>query len=196
VLLSTSAELEQHPRRFEEIDRHFLFVRNALDKVPRDSVYGVVERLRCARDTGTNVFVFGNGGSAATALHLANDLASIRLPNHAALRAHCINANVSLLTAIANDFGYEHVFSRQLATLCQQDVVIGISASGNSPNCVQAFRWAQERQATSIGILGCNGGLMLALSDLCVHVPVDDVFVTEDVHMVLAHTITRILRNG
>ncbi len=197
VLFTAARELSGDGVTFGVVEEHFLVVSNTLQGVLLESVCSVVASLRRARDDGASVFVFGNGGSAATALHLANDLTMACAVGRPGLRVTCLSANLSLITAIANDFGYDQVFSRQLASLVRRgDVVIGISGSGNSPNCVNAFDCARRAGATCVGILGFDGGRMLAQSDVSVHVRCDDYLVVEDVHMVVAHSLARALRRG
>jgi D-sedoheptulose 7-phosphate isomerase len=179
------------------LDQHLRQVSTALQAVQSASMHAAVDRIRRARHDRKHIFVFGNGGSAATALHLANDLTMLRAANHAPLRVTCLNANVSLLTAIANDYGYEHIFSKQLSALVSTgDLVIGISGSGRSQNCLEAFRCARERGVVCVGLLGSDGGPMLEHCDVAVHVPASDCLVSEDVHIVLAHSITRMLEAG
>ena len=178
------------------IDAHFQLVEQALRSVPLPSTAAVVVRLRSARESGATVFIFGNGGSAATAMHWANDFTMLTGgEGEAALRVVCLNANVSLVSAIANDQGYEHVFSEQMRVLLRKgDVVIGISGSGHSLNCVRAFETARAAGASCIGILGFDGGVMLGQSDIAVHVPCHDYLAVEDVHMSIGHALARALR--
>lgn len=179
------------------IDEYFSSVANLLRAVDPESVTALVQALAEARDAGRTVFTFGNGGSAATAMHLANDLTNTARPGHPPLRAICLNGNMSLFSCLANDFGYEQVFIRQLATLLQPgDVLFGISASGNSANCVNALSFARRRNAVTLGLLGFDGGRMKALCDHSVHVACDDYLSVEDVHMAVCHAVSRALRNG
>lgn len=177
------------------LEGHFRSVQRALREVPLTQTAAVVKAITRARDAGATVYVFGNGGSAATSLHFANDLAMIRKEGVHAIRVVSLSANVSVMTAIANDLGYEHVFSEQLRPLVRPgDLVIGISGSGNSPNTIEAFECAKAAGAECIGILGFDGGALLPLSDTYVHVPCSDYLVVEDVHMTIGHAIARALR--
>lgn len=179
------------------IEEYFSRVANLLLAVDPESVTALVQALSAARDAGRTVFTFGNGGSAATAMHLANDLANTARPGYPPLRTICLNGNMSLFSCLANDFGYEQVFVRQLATLLQPgDVLIGISVSGNSANCVSALSFAQRRNAVTVGLLGFDGGRMKSLCDHSVHVACDDYLSVEDVHMAVCHAVARALRNG
>lgn len=142
--------------------RHLGEFRDLVDRIDLDAVAAAVERLRVARDDGRMIFIAGNGGSAATATHLVNDLGkatkrSGRLP----LRVMCLSDNVSWLTALANDEGFERVFSGQMENFAQPgDVLIVISASGNSPNLVEAVEYAAGHGMVTIALLGFDGGVL------------------------------------
>lgn len=159
-----------------------------------DAVAAVVDCLAAAWRRASLVALVGNGGSAATASHFANDLVkATRVPGQPSLRAVSLCDNVSLLTAFANDEGYEGVFARQVeSVLTDGDVLIAISASGNSPNVLQAVARAGELGCTTVGLVGFGGGLLAASADLVVHVPSDvgDYGPVEDAHLVLDHMIT------
>jgi D-sedoheptulose 7-phosphate isomerase len=122
----------------------------------------IVQHLRHARDSGATIYVAGNGGSAATASHWVNDLGkATKLPGRAPMRVMSLSDNISWLTALANDEGYERVFSGQLENFARAgDVLIVISASGNSPNLVEAVELAGKRGMVTIGFLGFDGGAL------------------------------------
>jgi D-sedoheptulose 7-phosphate isomerase len=131
--------------------------------IDEESVLRVVDRLRRARDSSSTVFIAGNGGSAATASHFANDLGkAVKHASRQPFRVMGLADNASWLTALGNDEGYERVFAGQLENFASPgDVLIVISASGNSPNLVQAVDLARERGVESIGFLGFDGGTLL-----------------------------------
>lgn len=133
-----------------------------LARIDLEAVARVADRLRRARDAGATIYIAGNGGSAATATHLVNDLGkATKRAGCRPVRAMCLSDNVSWLTALANDEGYERVFTGQLENFAQPgDVLIVISASGNSPNLVNAVEFAQARGLTTVGILGFDGGIL------------------------------------
>jgi D-sedoheptulose 7-phosphate isomerase len=164
---------------------------HAIDVVAVDAV---IERLFDAYMRGSLVLVCGNGGSASTASHIANDLVkATRVPERHALRALSLCDNVSLLTAFANDEGYEGVFTRQIeAVALQGDVLIAISASGNSPNVLDAVAHAQAMGVATIGLVGFGGGKLAALADLVVHIETEHGAYghVEDAHLALGHMIT------
>ena len=138
-----------------------------------------------------------SGGSAATASHFACDLAKgTRTHGLPAFRVISLNDNVPLLTAWANDTSYERVFAEQLAALGRAgDVVILISASGNSPNVLAALDFSRRAGAITAGIAGFDGGRMKSLCDLCVVVPSENMQIIEDIHLSIGHSVFRLLRN-
>lgn len=180
------------------VQSHFLRVAELLEQVSSQSLMQIARQLFHSLVNGRTVYTMGNGGSAATALHLMNDLsvASADTGLGLNLRVVCLNGNMSLFSALANDFGYEQVFARQLESLLQEgDSVIGISASGNSPNCVNAIKYARSCGATTIGLLGFDGGLMKELCDYNIHVRCHDYRAVEDVHLTVAHALSGNLRS-
>lgn len=166
--------------------------------VPVDKVQAIVDLIRRAWIEGRTVFLMGNGGSAATASHLATDFAKGTFgPERPRLRVVSLTDNVSLLTAWANDTSYERVFAEQVADLVGPgDVVIAISASGNSPNVLVGVQTAKELGATTVGLTGFQGGRLVGLVDHCVIVPSDNMQLIEDAHMWIGHAIFCELRDG
>lgn len=151
-----------------------------------------VETLLDAREGGATVFFIGNGGSAATASHFANDLAIGTQAYEKPFRAVSLTDNQAIITAIANDFGYQDIFVRQLRILGRGgDVVVGISASGNSPNLLRAFEYARSVGIKCVAITGFDGGRMRQMADLGIHVPTAprEYGPAEDAHMMLDHLV-------
>jgi D-sedoheptulose 7-phosphate isomerase len=134
----------------------------------------------------------GNGGSAATASHFVCDLVkTARGAGMAPMRAFALVDNVPLLTAWANDCAYERSFAEQILALVEPgDIVVVISASGNSPNVVAALAAASTCGARTIGLLGFDGGAVRDLVDVAVHIPCDDYGLVEDAHAAIAHAMT------
>jgi D-sedoheptulose 7-phosphate isomerase len=163
----------------------------SLEGISPVDVAEIGEALYRAYGMGAGVFVVGNGGSASTASHMAADLAKNTIgPNMRRFRVLSLNDNVSLLTALANDVGFESVFSEQLVNLIQPgDVLIAISASGNSPNVVRAVEYANEARAQTIGLLGFGGGRAAELVDRALVVDSTDYGVVEDAHLVINHIL-------
>lgn len=169
-----------------------------LDKLPDAQIAEVVELLHEARISQRQIFVMGNGGSAATASHMVCDLMKNTrhkdLPN---FRVIGLADNMPVFSALANDEGYEHVFSQQLASFVQpSDVVIAISASGNSPNVLHAVELANRVGARTIGMTGFDGGKLGRMVDVQLHVPSAVIEHVEDLHLMLEHLITKILRSA
>jgi len=165
--------------------------------MPLDVTGAVIERLIEAGEADRHIFVMGNGGSAATASHFANDLGKGDVTGSARrLRVMALTDNVPLLTAWANDTHFHRVFAEQLRNfLGAGDVVIGVSASGRSPNVLAALRLAREHRACTIGFTGQSGGEMKDLVDHCVRVPSDNVQHIEDLHLIAFHLVYSHLRD-
>ncbi len=140
---------------------------------------------------GRYIYIFGNGGSGATASHIAGDFvkgASMGLEKK--FRFMCLNDNAASMMAIANDISYEHIFVEPLRNFLHEgDLVIGISGSGNSANVVHALAFAKERNAKTVAMCGYKGGKIKDMADIVIHAPVMDMEVTEDVHMIVFHNI-------
>ncbi len=151
------------------------------------------KHLQEARREQRTVFVIGNGGSAATASHMANDLGfGVRRHVKQPLKVLSLTDNLSTMTALANDVGYEQVFVRQLQLYAKpKDVLIVISASGNSKNLLEAARWFKRSKGTVLGLLGFDGGKLLKLcaAAVVVRTPVGEYGPVEDVHMILDHLL-------
>ena len=135
------------------------------------------------------IYIFGNGGSAATASHYVNDFnKGVSEHTDKKFRFICLNDNIATVMAIANDIGYEEIFRFQLrGRLTEGDIIIGISGSGNSQNIINAVTYARESGNKIIGITGYDGGELKSLSDISLHVPVNSMQITEDVHMIFDH---------
>lgn len=159
-----------------------------------EAVGRVIDLFRQARARGATIFFLGNGGSAATASHFANDFGVCASPDgHTPLRSVSLAGNMAFITCLANDFGYEQVFARQLRNLMRPgDVVVGISASGNSPNAVEALRYARDNGGIPVAIVGFDGGKMRCLADHVIHVQTGtgDYGPVEDSHLVLDHLMS------
>jgi len=142
-----------------------------------------------AWDTGRTIYLCGNGGSAGNAIHLANDFTYgiSRQVGHA-LRVTALPANPAVLTCLANDEGYDNIFHHQLAVLARPgDVVLAFSGSGNSPNILKALQWCKGNGVQSFAVLGFSGGQCKALADHAIHVPVNDMQISEDLQLVVGH---------
>lgn len=159
----------------------------------RDALARFVELLLAARESGHAVFFIGNGGSAATASHFANDISiGTRTGDDKPFRAVSLTDNVAVMTALANDEGYDRMFVDQLKVHMRDgDSLVAISASGNSPNVIAAVEYAKTCGATVVGLTGFDGGRLKELSDISLHVPTaqGEYGPVEDVHMIFDHLV-------
>jgi D-sedoheptulose 7-phosphate isomerase len=177
---------------FSTFGRDYLQRLNAaVQLVPLDAIEELARALlECWRDD-RQVFIFGNGGSAGNAIHLANDyLYGISGVAGNALRVHALPANSAVLTCLANDEGYEHVFAHQLAVLAKQgDIALALSGSGNSPNILRGLESCKARGIRSFAVLGFSGGKAKAMVDVPIHVAVDDMQISEDLQLIIGHML-------
>ena len=146
------------------------------------------DMLRCWQEK-RQVFFCGNGGSAGNAIHLANDfLYGIAKKTGGGLKVQALSANSAVMTCLANDVGYESIFSEQLAVQAQAgDLLIALSGSGNSPNIVRVIEQAKAMDVKSYAILGFTGGKCKELADVPIHFPVNDMQVAEDMQLIVGH---------
>ncbi|MBI4405542.1 MAG: SIS domain-containing protein [Deltaproteobacteria bacterium] len=168
---------------------------SALRSVSSDRLEKAFQAIKEASTRGAKIYVAGNGGSSAIASHLCCDwMKGTHIKGKKALKVHSLTENVSLLTALANDFGYEHCLSEQIEILCQPgDLVILISSSGNSTNIVKAAETARGKKATLISLTGFKGGAVSQMADISLHVPVENYGIAEDAHQVLMHVLAQFL---
>jgi len=151
--------------------------------IDHDEIQKAINTLRDAKERGAQVFIFGNGGSAATSIHFANDIVKM-----CGIVAQSLT-NVSILTAVANDLNYGQGFAFPLRVLMSEgDVVIGISCSGKSENVLNALEYAQDHGVT-ISLTGDKKSRIMEVSDICIKAPHKDIRVQEDVHMMICHAI-------
>jgi D-sedoheptulose 7-phosphate isomerase len=162
-----------------------------MDQLPRQLIAEVIDVLQQARKQGNQVFILGNGGSASTASHFACDLAkNTRQEGLPHFRVIGLTDNMAMFSALANDGGYENVFSEQLASLVRPgDIVIAISASGNSKNVINAAETAHRFDATVIGFTGFDGGRLAQLANINIQVNSNIIEHVEDIHLMLEHLI-------
>lgn len=182
----------------ETVTRYISEVSATLKMIPIDNITQVVELLDGARQKAKRVFIFGNGGSAATASHFAADLSKGAISKgKARIKALALTDNVALISAWANDTAYENIFAEQLENLVEPgDIAIGVSGSGNSPNVLNGTKVAKAKGATTIGFIGFDGGKLRELVDTCIIVPSHNMEQVEDIHLLLEHVITTCLRGG
>ena len=171
-------------------------LKGVLDRLPLKPVEEIIQAIEQAQKERRQVFVIGNGGSAATASHMMNDLCKGTLGHQGdapwpRLRVIALTDNVSLMTAWANDTDYDRIFSEPLKNLAQRgDLLIAISASGNSPNIIAAVEAAKHLGVKVIGLAGFGGGKLSKMADVSFVVASDEYGPVEDAHMILDHIIT------
>jgi D-sedoheptulose 7-phosphate isomerase len=167
-----------------------------MNQLPQQLIADVIDLLQQARKKGSQIFILGNGGSASTASHFACDLAkNTRQEGLPHFRVIGLADNMALFSALANDEGYEKVFSEQLANLVRrEDIVIAISASGNSKNVINAVEAAHKYEATVIGFTGFDGGLLRQLANINIHVNSNIIEHVEDIHLMLEHLIVKTIK--
>jgi D-sedoheptulose 7-phosphate isomerase len=148
------------------------------------------DMYRCWIDK-RQVFICGNGGSAGNAIHLANDfIYGVAKRTGGGLKISSLSANPAVLTCLANDVGYDRIYSEQLAVQAQaDDLLIVLSGSGNSPNILAALQQAKAMKVKSYAILGYSGGRCKDLADVAIHFPVDDMQIAEDMQLVVGHML-------
>ncbi len=178
------------------IQNYLSELKDTLDQLPHDVIDEIISLVHQARLEKRQIFIMGNGGSASTASHFVCDLAkNTRHPQWPNFRVIGLADNMAILSAYANDEGFENVFVQQMASFIEpDDIVIGISTSGNSPNVVKAIQYANEIQAKTIGFTGFTGGELGNLASIHLHVPSHCIEHVEDIHLMLEHLICKVLR--
>ena len=182
--------------------RYLEYLNKVLAQIDPEAIARLVQTLLDARMRGATVYFIGNGGSASTASHFANDLAIGTNSYEKPFRVISLADNQAIITALGNDFGYEDIFVRQLRVLGRPgDVLVAISASGNSPNIIRAMEHAARVGIKTVAITAFDGGRMKHMADETIHVPTEpkEYGPAEDAHMILDHLIgaylIRVVRN-
>ena len=168
------------------------YLTSVLKTIDAREIGQFIETLLEARESGATIYFIGNGGSAATASHFANDIAIGTNSYDKPFRAISLTDSNAIITAVGNDFGYEEIFVRQLRVLGRTgDVVVAISASGNSPNLIRALDYAKSIGIKTVAITAFDGGKIKQMADEGVHVPtaLKEYGPAEDAHMVLDHLV-------
>jgi len=174
-------------------------IKGIIDKLDTGELNRFIGLLCEAREKGRQVFIMGNGGSSATASHFCNDFnkgASFEYKDQRRFKFICLNDNVSTLTAYANDVSYNDVFVEQLKNFYNSgDMVIGISGSGNSENVIRAIEYANANGGITVALTGYDGGKLKKIAANSVHVPVNDMQIVEDLHMMVDHLSMKLINN-
>jgi len=178
-----------------KISQYFDRLKNTIDKISKEDLNQLINILVNAKEDDKTIFIMGNGGSASTASHFCCDFnKGISFGQKKMFKFICLNDNIPTMMAYANDIGWEEIFVGPLKNFMQKgDLVIGISGSGNSGNVVKALEYANSSGAFTIGLTGYSGGKVKQICQHNVHIPVDDMQIAEDLHLVLDHCIMSIL---
>ena len=182
---------------YSDIESYFTTLKKTIDATNKQEINRVLQLLSEAYHQEKLIFTMGNGGSAATASHMANDFnKGISYGRDKKFKVISLCDNISTLMAIANDVSYEAVFEEQLKNFLRPgDLVIGISGSGNSENVLRAIEYANTHQAITIGLTGYTGGKLKQSAKNGIHVEIMDMQITEDLHMILNHLFMKALDN-
>jgi D-sedoheptulose 7-phosphate isomerase len=178
------------------ISKYLDTLKQKVDDLDIKQIQTVIVKLIEVYHRNGFVYIFGNGGSAATASHFVNDFNKGVSENlRKRFRFCCLNDNVSSIMAIANDISFDQIFKFQLENyLTQNDLVIGISGSGNSKNVISAIQYANSVGAETIGLVGYDGGKLKKIAKHCIHVPANDMQKVEDIHMIMEHVMMSIIK--
>jgi D-sedoheptulose 7-phosphate isomerase len=181
------------------IKKHILEHRVILDSIADldEPIKKAAELLiNCLKKSGT-IFWCGNGGSASDSQHLAGELVGRFVGERRPLKSISLTADSAVMTCIVNDYGYEHIFSRQIEALgVEGDVLVGISTSGNSKNVIQAFKIAKQRGIKTIGLLGKGGGEASALVNQSIIVPSKSTARVQEMHILIGHILCDLIEDG
>lgn len=184
-MLTTTETLKKNMIASIEAKQRFLLLDEQLAVFDK-AVSAVVDRYRL----GGRLYIAGNGGSAADAQHLAAEFVSKLARDRAPLAAEALTVDSSILTAIGNDYGYDQVFSRQIAgKMTQKDIFLGITTSGQSPNILNALETCRRMGIPTIVFTGRDGGAAITKADYCIVSPGDMTSTIQEIHIVLAHTL-------
>lgn len=179
----------------QKIKEYFKRETDIISRLDYEEIERAVRAIIEAYEREANIYIFGNGGSGATASHYVGDF-NKGISEHLdkKFRLVCLNDNAASVLAIANDISYDEIFRFQLrGRLKKDDLVIAISGSGNSKNVVNAVEYAKEIGTKVVGLTGYSGGKLKAMADYSMHVPVDDMQITEDIHMAFNHMMYSVL---
>ena len=176
-----------------EFDEHSKAINSSIKLVIDDIENAAKICIECLKN-GNKILIFGNGGSAADAQHIAAEITGKYKTNRKGLAAIALTTDSSVLTAIGNDFGFENVFERQVQALANSgDTLIGISTSGSSPNVINALKLASDLNCSTIGFSGINGGNFNSICDVNIVVNSKDTPRIQEIHILIGHTICHLI---
>lgn len=189
-------DITAHEAIASGIEIYFDSLKKTLDSLNRKEIVAFLNALLDARANGQQIFIMGNGGSAATASHFVCDFnKGLSITGQPRFKFICLNDNIPSMMAYANDVSYDDVFVEQLKNLMQKnDLVIGISGSGNSMNVVKAVEYANINGAKTFCLVGYNGGKLKQCAQCSLHVDINNMQIVEDIHMIIDHMGMSVLR--
>jgi len=181
-----------------EIEAYFGELKSAIDKLDRHEIELFIQILLNAYNSGNQIFVMGNGGSAATASHFVCDLnKGVSFGREKRFKVICLNDNTPTVMAYSNDVNYDDIFVEQLKNFIQEnDVVIGISGSGNSENILKAMNYANSKNAITVGLTGYKGGKLKNIAKHSVNADIENMQLSEDIHAMILHLVMKSLYNA
>ena len=190
--------LKRDKKMKDQISHYFEKLISTIENIDKNEIEKCAEILLQAYEKNKHIFVCGNGGSASTASHFACDInKGASYPLDKRFKVIPLTNDMATLTAFANDVNYEIIFVEQLKNLFQKgDIVIGISGSGNSQNVLNAIKYANENEGVTIGWTGFSGGKLKKISDYSVNANIEDMQISEDIHMILTHLMMKMLKNA
>ena len=179
----------------EKIGQYFEMVIDALRDIDQDELIRSIEIIESTIQNNKTIYVIGNGGSASTASHIKRDLSNtVGYLKGMRVNVSCLSDNIATITAIANDYSYDLIYKKQLeGRINQGDLVIAVSGSGNSQNIIKAADYAKSVRANIVAMTGYDGGKLKGLAGFNLHVPIDNMQISEDVHLIFNHLIIYIL---
>jgi len=178
-----------------EISQYLNRVIDAINHLDRESISKFIDVVLETYNRNGTIFIFGNGGSGATASHFAGDfIKGVSFGLDKRFKVICLNDNIPGLAAIANDISYDDIFIEQLKNFVKEgDLVIGVSGSGNSVNIIKAIEYAKKINAKTVALCGFDGGKIKEISDLAVCANINDMEISEDIHMIATHCIKQVI---
>ncbi len=175
------------------INNYISRLKSTLDSLSREEIETFIKILIKARNNENTIYIMGNGGSAATASHFLGDIVK-EIHGQKRFKIVCLNDNIPLMMAYANDVSFDDIFIEQLKLhLKQNDIVIGISGSGNSKNINKAIEYANDHGAITVGLTGYGGGRLKSISQYSVNANYQDMQISQDVHMIITHLTMQVL---
>lgn len=179
----------------QQIDNYIQSLNSTLNLIDKSAINELKIAFEKTKITKSQIITFGNGGSGSTASHMVCDiLKGCSYGKQDRYKILCLNDNIPTLLAYSNDVSYDEVFLEQLKNyMSEGDLVIGISGSGNSKNVIKAIDYANDNGANTVAFTGYNGGALKAKAKISIHVPIDDMQIAEDVHVIIMHMLYKLL---